>query len=97
MILIYRRFGEYQQNKIKRLEEERGYMPFFRVCPAGKSSTQEFGLKMVALLVGVICDSLGNSKEWILQPKETFQDLEKPLPSDREAFDGLYMIRKRRV
>lgn len=79
---------------IKIVEEERGFMPFAIFCPAGQGATQGFGLKMIALLAGVLCERLGESMGWDLQEKEIYQDLTKPLPSDRAAFDNLYLIKK---
>ncbi|KAF1963876.1 hypothetical protein BU23DRAFT_138677 [Bimuria novae-zelandiae CBS 107.79] len=84
--------SEKNDKDIKIIEEEHGFMPFAVFCPAGQGSTQGFGLKMIALLAGVICRKLGKSATWVLEGKEAYQDLTKPLPSARAAFDTLYLI-----
>ena len=79
---------------VKILEEELGFMPFTGFCPAGQSPTQAFGFKMIALLAGILCEGLDDSKEWVLEGKESYQDLTKPLPSNRAAFDKVYLIKR---
>ncbi|KAF2263260.1 hypothetical protein CC78DRAFT_466124 [Lojkania enalia] len=86
--------GLEKDEDIKMIEEERGFMPFAESCPAGQSATQGFGLKMIALLAGALCERLGECKGWDLENKEAYQDLRKPLPSDRAAFDSVYLIKR---
>ncbi|KAF2799284.1 hypothetical protein K505DRAFT_294959 [Melanomma pulvis-pyrius CBS 109.77] len=86
--------AEKTDTDVKIVEGERGFMPFAVVCPAGQSSTQAFGLKMIALLAGVLCEGLDKFNEWVLEDQKPYQDLTKPLPSDRAAFDKLYLIKR---
>jgi hypothetical protein len=86
--------SEKSDKDIKTIEEEHGFMPFAVFCPAGQGSTQGFGLKMIALLAGVLCRRLGQPAKWGLEDKEAYQDLTKSLPSDRAAFDTLYLIER---
>jgi hypothetical protein len=43
-------------------EEKRSFMPFAAFCPASQGSTRGLGFKMIALLAGVVCERLENSK-----------------------------------
>jgi hypothetical protein len=45
--------------EVKKVEEEFGFMPFAKVCPADKTETRAFGWNMVALLIAGIIEGLG--------------------------------------
>ena len=84
--------GKESKEKLKANEEQSGFMPFAGICPADKSFTQGFGFKVIALLVGVLCEQLDGIGEWVLEDGGQFRDMEKPLPSERDAFDHLYLV-----
>jgi hypothetical protein len=79
---------------VKIIEEKPGLMTFAVFCPAGQGSTQGFRLKMIVLLAVVLCEGLDHSEQWVLENKEAYQDLTEPLPSDRAAFDKVYLIKR---
>ena len=62
---------------LKEYEEETlGFMPFARVCPAGKETTQEFGWKMIALLVASVIEGLeGLDGTWTLRAEDARDQL----------------------
>jgi hypothetical protein len=72
---------------LKRSEEELGYMPFAYWCAADHEETKEFGMKMIALLVAVLCEKLGD--EWELENDESLPKQGTPLDTDREAYEDL--------
>ncbi|KAF2023164.1 hypothetical protein EK21DRAFT_81520, partial [Setomelanomma holmii] len=63
-----------------------GYMPFAYWCAADHEETKEFGMKMIALLVAVLCEKLGN--EWEFRD-ESLPKQGTPLGTDREAYEDL--------
>ncbi|ORY19173.1 hypothetical protein BCR34DRAFT_457691, partial [Clohesyomyces aquaticus] len=75
------------QAKLKVEEERLGFFPLAFRCPAGKSETSGFGWKMIALLMGVIGDELGDDCK--SEYEEQLPPLSTPLNSDREAYDTL--------
>jgi hypothetical protein len=75
------------EKSLKRSEEELGYMPFAYWCAADHEETKEFGMKMIALLVAVLCEKLGN--EWELENDESLPKQGTPLGTDREAYEDL--------
>lgn len=78
--------------EIKRKEEDLGFMPFAFSCPAGSGETKAFGMKMIALLTGVICNRLGN--DWELEDGTCLPGIGVPLDSDRTSYLDLYLTRK---
>ncbi|KAF2034801.1 hypothetical protein EK21DRAFT_56265 [Setomelanomma holmii] len=72
---------------LKRSEEEFGYMPFAYWCAADHEETKEFGMKMIALLVAVLCEKLGN--EWALENDDSLPEQGTPLDTDRKAYEDL--------
>jgi hypothetical protein len=62
-------------------------MPFAYWCAADHEETREFGMKMIALLVAVLCEKLGN--EWELENDESLPKQGTPLDTDREAYEDL--------
>ncbi|KAF2281240.1 uncharacterized protein EI97DRAFT_472570 [Westerdykella ornata] len=61
----------------KREEQERGFLPFAAVCPSDRGETRGFGMKMIALLTGVMLEGLGGG--W---------QLDKQLPEIGTALEG---------
>lgn len=76
---------------LKRSEEELGYMPFAYWCAADHEETREFGMKMIALLVAVLCEKLGN--EWVLENDDSLPKQGTPLSTDREAYEDLTLMK----
>jgi len=64
------------KNTLRKEEEKLGFLPFAIWCPAGGGETKGFGIKMIALLVATLCDSIG--PEWELEEGE-------PLPRREDA------------
>jgi hypothetical protein len=62
-------------------------MPFAHWCAADHEETREFGMNMIALLVAVLCEKLGN--EWKLENDESLPKQGTPLDTDREAYEDL--------
>jgi hypothetical protein len=70
--LLPKTFGDFISTKdlspdtkdkdVQMIEEKRGFMPFAVFCPADQGSTRGLGFEMIALLAGVICEGLENSK-----------------------------------
>lgn len=78
---------------LKDFEEELGFMPFARVCPAGNRATHAFGWKMIALLLGSLIQGLDRlDGEWALRAGEKGDELPvcgKALSSGREDYLSL--------
>jgi hypothetical protein len=67
-------------------------MPFAYFCAADHPNTKEFASKMIALLVAVLCDGLGDQLE--LEDPDSLPFTGTPLDSDRAAYEGLELKRK---
>ncbi|CAN8100538.1 unnamed protein product [Discula destructiva] len=78
---------------LKDFEEELGFMPFARICPAGNRMTNAFGWKMIALLAGSLIQGLDRlDGKWVLQAGEKGDELPsfgKALSSGREDYLSL--------
>jgi hypothetical protein len=72
---------------LKRSEKELRYMPFAYWCAANHEETREFGIKIIALLVAVLCEKLSN--EWALENDKSLPKQGTPLDTDREAYKDL--------
>jgi hypothetical protein len=66
-----------------RREEEVGYLPFAYWCAADHGETKEFGMKMIALLVAVLCQKRELDNDKSLPEQGT------SLKTDREAYEDL--------
>ena len=83
---------------VKAHEVNKGYMPFAKVCPAGKSDTKAFGWKMIALLMASIIRGLDALEgTWKLKAEEydEFPELGTALKSGR--MDYLSLVLKKVV
>ncbi len=89
--------GKVSDKDVKKMEGKRGFMPFAFFCPAGIGSTQGFGLKMIALLAGVVGEGLLREEgKWRLEHHDGAEwELAQPLPSDRPAFDGVFLVKRK--
>ncbi len=79
---------------LKDFEERLGFMPFAKVCPAGKGDTQAFGWKMIALLIATLLEGFdkleGNNWElWAGGKEVEFPQVDKALESGREDYLNL--------
>lgn len=78
---------------LKDFEEQLGFMPFARVCPAGNRTTHAFGWKMIALLAGSLIQGLDRlDGKWALRAGEKGDELPvsgKALGSGREDYLSL--------
>ncbi|KAF2022995.1 hypothetical protein EK21DRAFT_119181 [Setomelanomma holmii] len=72
---------------LKRSKEKLGYMPFAYWCAADHEETKGFGMKMIALLVAVLCEKLGN--EWALENDDSLPEQGTPLDTDHKAYEDL--------
>ncbi|KNG45995.1 cytochrome p450 [Stemphylium lycopersici] len=77
---------------LKAAEEKLGYMPFAYFCAADHPATKEFASKMIALLVGVLCEGLDGG--WELEHAASLPEMGVPLDSDRAAYEDLKLRRK---
>ncbi|KAE8829706.1 hypothetical protein HRS9122_09521 [Pyrenophora teres f. teres] len=75
------------KTKLKTEEEELGFMPFAYYCAADHINTKEFASKMIALLVAVLCNGLGD--EWILEDSDSIPPYGIPLSSERGEYEEL--------
>jgi hypothetical protein len=82
---------EKSKRDLKDREEGLGFMPFADSCPAGAGDTKGFGFKMIALLVAVLCTTLG--EDWKLELNNLPQDRKQPLESDRTAYENLRLMK----
>ncbi|KAF2671418.1 hypothetical protein BT63DRAFT_469225 [Microthyrium microscopicum] len=71
---------------IKTKERQLGFMPFGLTCPSDSLEASDFGMKLIAVLVGVFCGLLQDT--WNLEP---LSSLPRPLDSDRNAFQDLML------
>lgn len=84
--------GEKGANKLlKTGEESLGFMPFAFVCAADRKETGSFGMKLIALLVAVVSDGLG--EKWGLTNERELPDHDTPLRTDRQAYEKLQLKR----
>jgi hypothetical protein len=83
------------KKKLKLAEEKMGYMPFAFYCAADHASTREFASKMIALLVAVLRDGLGD--DWELEESGSLPSTGTPLGSDRADYKELRLKRKVRT
>ena len=75
---------------LKTYEQYLGFMPFAKICPSDKTETYAFGMRMIALLTGVLCNALS---DWKLEDENALPAKETPLSSDREAYPDLTLVR----
>ena len=77
--------------KLKATEAELGYMPFAFVCPSDKQETRAFGLKMIALLVGVMLNKL---RGYELERLDSLPVIGMPLELSRDSYLDLCLRKK---
>jgi hypothetical protein len=83
------------KKKLKLAEEKVGYMPFALYCASDHANTRDFASKMIALLVAVLCDRLGD--DWELEESGSLPPTGTPLGSGRVDYEELRLKRKVRT
>ena len=77
---------------LRDFEKDRGYMPFAETCPAGSAQTDEFGFKMIALLVASLVEAFDRlNGRWEVQAGGDVKDGLPPLGEALKSGRGDYL------
>ncbi|KAF2429949.1 hypothetical protein EJ08DRAFT_589908 [Tothia fuscella] len=76
------------QKEVKHMEEKCGFMPFGLICPSNGGDVKGFGMKIIAILIGVLCNNLRDG--WDLT---TLEGLSEPLPLERNELLNISLHR----